>query len=117
MYIVNTSFMVEPAVHGRWYDLFEHRFIPYLHSSGFGRAPYRIVFTRVLTDTGDSHHTYSLQVEVPDTGEYQRFMQEVMGEYATIAGPLFGEKVLHFTTLLKPIDLCPTTETTDTDEK
>ena len=117
MYIVNTSFMVEPVVHSRWYDLFEHRFIPYLRSSGFGTAPYRIVFTRVLTDTGDSHHTYSLQVEVLDTGEYQRFMQEVMGEYATIARPLFGEKVLYFTTLLKPIDLCPTTETTDTDEK
>lgn len=109
MYIINTSFMVEPPVHERWYDLFGHKFMPYLREAGFGGndsdGQRRIVFTRVLTDNGDPHYTYSLQVEVPDTAEYQRFMQDVMGEYSSIAGPLFGEQVLHFTSLLKKIDI------------
>ena len=65
----------------------------------------RILFTRVLTDSGDPHYTYSLQVEVPDTAEYRRFMQDVMGEYSAIAAPLFGEQALHFTSLLKKIDI------------
>lgn len=108
MYIVNTSFMVEPPVHDRWYDLLIHRLVPYLREVGFGgddEHPRRIIFSRVLTDSGDPHYTYSLQVEVPDTAEYQRYMQEVMGEYQTIALPLFGEQVVHFTSLLKTIDL------------
>lgn len=109
MYIVNTSFMIEPPVHDRWYDLFVRRFLPGLREAGFGTddsgGQRRIVFTRVLTDNGDAHYTYSLQVEVPDTGEYLRFMREVMGEYTAVAGPLFGEQALHFTSLLKKIEI------------
>lgn len=109
MYIINTTFIVEPPVHDRWYDLFTGKFMPFLREAGFGnddaQGQRRIVFTRVLTDNGDPHYTYSLQVEVPDTAEYQRFMQDVIGEYTSIAGPLFGEQVLHFTSLLKKIDL------------
>lgn len=108
MYIVNTSFMVEPPVHARWYDLVMHQVLPFLREAGFGEDenhPRRIIFSRVLTNSGDPHYTYSLQVEVPDTAEYERFMQEVMGEYQTIALPLFGEQVVHFTSLLKTIDL------------
>ncbi len=101
--------MVEPLVHERWYDLFVHKFMPYLREAGFGEnadgGQRRILFTRVLTDSGDPHYTYSLQVEVPDTAEYRRFMQDVMGEYSAIAAPLFGEQALHFTSLLKKIDI------------
>lgn len=101
--------MVEPLVHERWYDLFVHKFMPYLREAGFGESAdggqRRILFTRVLTDSGDPHYTYSLQVEVPDTAEYRRFMQDVMGEYSAIAAPLFGEQALHFTSLLKKIDI------------
>lgn len=104
MYIVNTTFIVESDVHGQWYDFFREKFLPYVHSAGFGGSEKREVFSRVLTDAGDPHYTYSLQVEVSDTGEYQRFMADVIGEYATIARPLFGEKALYFTSLLKPID-------------
>ncbi len=70
MYIVNTSFMVEPPVHERWYDLFVHKFMPYLREAGFGESAdggqRRILFTRVLTDSGDPHYTYSLQSQVHD---------------------------------------------------
>lgn len=105
MYIVNTTFIVEPAVHERWYDLFVRQFVPFLRAGGFGSDLTRMVFTRVLTDHGDPHYTYSLQVDVPDTAEYQRFMTEMIGEYASITGPLFGEQTLYFTSLLKKIVL------------
>ncbi len=101
--------MIEPPVHERWYDLFVNKFMPYLREAGFGgedaQKQRRVIFTRVLTDNGDAHYTYSLQVEVPDIPEYQRFMQDVIGEYSSIAGPLFGEQALHFSSLLKKIDI------------
>ena len=85
-----------------------HKVVPFLREAGVGEDeehPRRIIFSLVQSNSGDPHYTYSLQVEVPDTAEYQRFMQEVMGEYQTIALPLFGEQVVHFTSLLKTIDL------------
>lgn len=106
MYIVNTSFMVESAVHEPWYRFFVEKFMPYVRERGFGcDGAHRIVFTRVLTDNGDSHYTYSLQVEVPDTAEYRRFESEILEEYVRICGPLFGDQALYFTTLLKKIAL------------
>lgn len=100
MYIVNTSFMIEPPVHGRWYEFFTEKFMPRLAIEGFEE----FVFTRVLTDNRDPHYTYSLQVHVPDIASYQRFMQDMMGEYSSIVMPLFGEQALHFSTLLKKIE-------------
>lgn len=102
MYIVNTTFIVEQPVHDRWYDWFTTKVIPHLRREGFHG---RMVFTRVLTDGGDPHHTYSLQVHVDDMPSYQRFANDLMGEYAMMAGTMFGEQALHFTTLLKKITL------------
>lgn len=101
MYIINTTFIVEPPVHGQWYDLFLQKFVPFVRGAGFDE----LVFTRVLADNGDAHYTYSLQVGVADLGDYQRFLQDVMGEYNAIAGPLFGEQALYFTSLLKRIEI------------
>lgn len=101
MYIVNTSFMVEPKAHGQWYVMFTERFIPMLRAEGFED----LVFTRVLSNSGDAHYTYSLQVSVADIPSYQRFMDQIMGEYSNIVLPAFGQNVLHFTSLLKRIPL------------
>ena len=42
MYIVNTSFMVEPSVHDRWLKFVTEKYIPALRARGFGK----VVFTR-----------------------------------------------------------------------
>lgn len=101
MYIINTSFMVEPKVHDQWYCMLTDKFIPMLRDEGFSN----FTFTRVLTNNNDGHYTYSLQVNVADMPSYQRFMEQMIGQYTDIALPAFGENALHFSTLLKRIEL------------
>lgn len=101
MYIVNTSFIIEPEIHDRWYHFFITNIIPLLRGQGFNEP----IFTRVLTDNSDGHHTYSLQVPVTDTAEYQRFVSQILGPYSEFAHPLFEQRALHFTSLLKRIEL------------
>ncbi|MEG0032981.1 MAG: DUF4286 family protein [Mucinivorans sp.] len=96
MYIVSTTFVVEPSVHGQWYEFFTTKYIPTLAAS-------RVVFTRVLNETSDGHYTYSLQVEVPDIAQYQTYKSTQLAECLEFCASMFGEKVLHFTTLLKKI--------------
>lgn len=101
MYIINTSFMVEPKVHDRWYSMFTDRFIPMLGQEGFTE----FTLTRVLTNSNDTHRTYSLQVNVPDIPTYQRFIEQMIGQYTDIASEAFGHQALHFSTLLKRIEI------------
>ena len=58
MYIVNTSFMVDPAIHDRWLESLRKHYLPLLAAQGFDK----ITFTRVLPATAEEHFTYSLQV-------------------------------------------------------
>ena len=101
MYVVNTSFMVNPECHDKWYELITGRLVPRMRGEGF--ADY--LFTRVLAEDSCPHYTYSLQVDATDIPSYQRFTEEIMGEYAEAAGPMFGEGVLYFTSLLKKIEV------------
>lgn len=56
MYIVNTSFMVEPSVHDRWLKFVTEKYIPALRARGFGK----VVFTRVLSvDAEDHFHLFA----------------------------------------------------------
>jgi hypothetical protein len=100
MYIVNTSFMVEYAVHARWLDTMTRHFLPLVASAGFPD----IVFTRVLSDESEGHFTYSLQIPVSDMTGYRRFVHDLLSEYIAVADPAFGEQVLHFTSLLKRVE-------------
>lgn len=55
MYIVNTSFMVDPAIHDRWLESLRKHYLPLLAAQGFDK----ITFTRVLPATAEEHFTYS----------------------------------------------------------
>lgn len=101
MYIINTSFIVEPPVHGQWYEFFTMKFIPYLRENGFTN----LIFTRVLTDENNPHYTYSLQIPESSITDYERFMNDAMKEYSAVAAPWFAEKALHYTSLLKIIEI------------
>lgn len=102
MYIVNTSFMVDPLVHDKWFEFVSQRFIPRLQED---EEVDEIVFTRVLSERPEDHFTYSLQVHVTDLDAYQYFMEEIFDEYLQIATPVFGVKVMYFTTLMKCIQV------------
>ncbi|MEG1608024.1 MAG: DUF4286 family protein [Mucinivorans sp.] len=101
MYIINTTFVVEPSAHGRWYEFFLQKFVPLCRAEGFSE----LTFTRVLHEDTQGHYTYSLQVAVDSIPEYQRFVAEIMTDYGSTVLSVFGEQVLHFTTLLKRIML------------
>lgn len=101
MYIVNTSFMVDPQVHDRWLDLLTGKYIPVLKENGFDS----LVFTRVLSTEAPDYFTYSLQVNIPDLGNYKLLTEELFYEYVNIAQPLFEDKVLWVTSLMKHIEL------------
>ena len=100
MYILNTSFMVEYDVHERWLDTFRNRFLPFLRESGFAEP----VFTKVISNDNEGHFTYSLQVPMADLSRYDEFNRDILSEYAATYRPVFGEKVLWFSSLLKKID-------------
>lgn len=100
MYIISTTFVVEPKVHGLWYKFLTEKFLPRLEEES-GK---KVVFTRVLHQTKESHYTYSVQCDCRDIPFYQRFMEQIMADYSEVAEPMFGDKVLYFITLLKKID-------------
>lgn len=98
LYIVSTTFVVEPSAHGQWYEFFTEKFIPSL-------AQRKYVLTRVLNNSGDAHYTYSLQIDARDIADYQDIESNVIGSCVDFCRELFGERILHFTTLLKKIEL------------
>lgn len=100
MYIVNTSFMVDPAVHAMWFEMLTTKYIPFLKENGFSS----IVFTRVISNDTPDHFTYSLQINISDMAQYKQITEELFPEYQTIAEPVFGSKVLWITTLMKIIE-------------
>ncbi len=100
-YIINTSFMVEGKVHEAWLRLMQERYLPFLVEQGFTRR----IFTRMLASEQEAHFTYSLQLPIDSLEHYHRLIEEVQREYERSAQELFGEQVLHFTTLLKQIEI------------
>lgn len=98
MYILSTTFVVEPSAHAQWYEFFCSKYLTTL-------ADRHVVFCRVLTSEGDKHYTYSLQVDVVDIADYQSFEKDSIGSCVEFCRELFGERVLHFSTLLKKIEL------------
>lgn len=103
MYIVNTTFLVDGSIHSAWLELVKGKFLPYLQKQKEEQQP-QIVFTRLLSQECQEAFTYSIQFSVSDMEGYNRYMQELFPEYLEIATPLFGEKVLYFTSLLKRVD-------------
>lgn len=100
MYIVNTTFIVDPSIHGKWMEFIVKKIIPRLKEEKFGP----IMFTRVLSEQSDGHYTYSLQTHLADMVEHQRYTNEVFPDYLQIAVPMFGAKVNYFTSLLKKVE-------------
>lgn len=97
MYLVNTSFSIEPHVLRAWLEIIKEDYIPLLERGGF-----RVVaLSRVISAEAVAHFTYSLLVEVADMARYKELTEDVFGEYLAIAGPLFGTDVMWFTSLMK----------------
>lgn len=100
MYLVNTSFAVEPAVRDRWLEIINKRYIPLL-----GQRGYEVVaLSRVVSVDPVQHFTYSLLVAVPDMARYAELTGEIFDEYLAVADPLFGQSVMWFTSLMKKED-------------
>ena len=64
----------------------------------------QITLSRVLSVEATTEFTYALQVRVEAIPDYQRLAGELFSEYETIASGLFGDKVLHFATLMKVVE-------------
>lgn len=100
MYIINTTFVVEPTVQNQWLDIIKNKYIPFLHQSGY----YKTTFCRIISIEAVDHFTYSLQVEASDIEQYNALTGEIFKNYLSIAEPMFGVKVLWFTSLMKKIE-------------
>lgn len=101
MYIVNTTFIVRPTVHGAWYKFMVEKFLPAVEAiSVYGSFR----FTRLLSDQEEKHFTYSLQIDCCDIPAYQNYMGVTLVEYSDFAKSLFDAEVVHFVSLLKIIE-------------
>lgn len=96
MYIVNTTFIVSPTVHGAWYNFVTEKFIPTITQ--------KTVFTRLLSEQIEQHFTYSLQVYVDDICAYKQFNTETLLEYQEFATEMFDTEAMFFTSLMKIIE-------------
>ena len=101
MYIVNTTFVVAPEAQQMWLDILKEKYIPFLRERGYTS----LVFSRIVSVEAVDEFTYSLQAEVEDIPAYQTLTGEIFEEYRRIADPLFGDKVLWFTTLMKKMEV------------
>lgn len=101
MYLINTSFAVEPCVRDRWFGIMNEHYIPLLLSRGYAV----VAFSRVISVGTVDHFTYSLLVEVADMERYKELTESIFDEYLTVADPLFGSRVLWFTTLMKKMEV------------
>lgn len=101
MYIVNTTFLVESQDQDRWLFIIKNKYIPLLRESGFDR----LTFTRVISIEVVEQFTYSLQVAIDNLDEYKMITNDIFPEYTTIASPLFGDRVLWFSSLMKKLDV------------
>ena len=99
MYIVNTTFVIEPQVLPQWLDLIKQRYIPFLGSCGFGKS----TLTQIISVEAVDHFTYSLQVRVEDITAYKKLTEELFNEYITVADAMFRTKVVWFNSLMKII--------------
>lgn len=98
MYIVNTTFIVMPTVHGAWFEFFTEKYLPSVEANSmFGS----IRFTRLLSEQLEKHFTYSLQIDCEDLPAYFHFMKVSLAEYSEFSTQLFDAEVVHFVSLLK----------------
>jgi hypothetical protein len=100
MYLINTSFFVEPVAHDLWLGVMREKFLPFLRE----RQCSVVSFCRVLGAEAEEHFTYSLLTGASDMPAYDRYMQEMLGEYERLAGLMFEGRVTSFTTLLKNVN-------------
>ncbi len=101
MFIVNITFCVPPEVQGAWLDCVNKMVIPQLQ-----QTPYcgELLLTRVLHDTPQPDHSYSLQVHIAHATDVQKFNDDCLSEIAHTMQLAFPEKVFFFKTVLKKIE-------------
>ncbi len=100
MYRLNITFIVAPRVQEQWLSLVGGKFIPALRERGY----HKLVLSRVLSAQAEDHFTWSLLIELDSMDGYHDITGPAWDRYAEIAGPMFGEEVMHFTSLLKQHD-------------
>ena len=101
MYIVNTTFVVAPEAQQMWLDILKNKYVPFLRQRGYTS----LVFSRIISEGAVDEFTYSLQAEAEDIPAYRTLTGEIFEEYRRIADPIFGDKVLWFTSLMKKMEL------------
>ncbi len=97
-YIVNTTYIVMPAMHGAWYKFMMESFIPSIEKNElYGSTR----FTRLLSSEVEKHFTYSLQIDCGELEAYHNYMKKILPEYVEFTSQLFDAEVTHFVSLLK----------------
>lgn len=100
MYIVNTTFIVMPTVHGMWYEFVTEKYLPSLEENPIYGT---VRFTRLLSEQEEKHFTYSLQIDCKELSVYHNYMKVSLAEYSEFSHSLFDAEVVHFVSLLKLI--------------
>lgn len=99
-YIVNTTYIVMPSMHGMWYNFMLEKFIPAIEANPHYKS---IRFTRLLSDQEEKHFTYSLQIDIEELAGYYNYMKVTLPEYAEYAQQMFDCELTHFVSLMKVI--------------
>ena len=93
-YIVNTTFIVNPELHDSWYRDIVNDFLPKLK---LDEEHKNIVFTRIMSQNGEQHFTYSIQIYIDEIRQYN-------AEYKESATKKLGTEIMYFTSVMKVLE-------------
>ncbi|MBE9488186.1 MAG: DUF4286 family protein [Bacteroidetes bacterium] len=97
-YIVNTTFIISPELHDKWYGHIIKELLPILKLDNEHK---NIVFTRIMSQEGEQHLTYSIQIYIDDVKQYKVIRDKYIAEYKNSASKLLGTEIMYFISVMR----------------
>lgn len=102
MYLLNTTFVIQPGAFSNWKKFIKSVYIPLsLDELKFED----VTIMKIYAQQEDGDLTYSVQFKTPHIEYIQFYQQEIQPRLLRELGKVFGDTVLPFSTILEEVRL------------
>ncbi|MGL5912752.1 MAG: DUF4286 family protein [Bacteroidales bacterium] len=102
MFIVNLTFCISEHIRPAWLMWMQKEVLPLLSQKSYCQD---MLFLRVLADTPQPEHSYSVQVQVPHATDVQTLSTKDLPPILQQLQATFPQEVYFFKTVLKQVDV------------